>query len=209
MPRRTRCLELFKGTGSVGRVCEEMGYDVHSLDIKPKYDPTYCCDILDFDYKAFKPGYFTIIWASPECKVYSNLQTTNIGRKWRDREHLEQTRLEHAKYVERVLKIIRYLKPKWWFIENPRQSAMKNLKCMQNLPYVDVDYCLFGTLHLKPTRIWTNRELEDAICERKRHSYQIGMTSAEKMSHAVQGADPTNTEDRYAIPEALLWYLLS
>ena len=48
MPSRKRCLELFKGTGSVGRVCEELGYDVVSLDINPRYDATYCCDILNF-----------------------------------------------------------------------------------------------------------------------------------------------------------------
>ena len=210
MPSRKRCLELFKGTGSVGSVCEELGYDVVSLDINPRYAATYCCDILNFDYKAFKPGYFTIIWASPECKIYSNLQFTNIGWKWRDKEHLEHVRLEHAKYVECVLKLIQYLTPKWWFIENPRHSAMKNLPCMHNLPYVDVDYCLFGTLHRKPTRIWTNRkDLYDALCTRKRHAYQIGMTSPRKMYHEVQRADPTNTEERYAIPEDLLRYLIS
>ena len=67
MPRRNRCLELFKGTGSVGGVCEELGYDVVSLDINARYNATYCCDILDFDYKAFMLLLGTFIRGQGPC----------------------------------------------------------------------------------------------------------------------------------------------
>ena len=46
-----RLLELFKGTGSVGRAFEALGWDVTSLDIDPKANATYTCDIADFDYR--------------------------------------------------------------------------------------------------------------------------------------------------------------
>ncbi len=36
---------------------------------------------MEFDYKQYEPNEFEIIWASPECKVFSQLQNTWIGRK--------------------------------------------------------------------------------------------------------------------------------
>ena len=73
-----KLLELFKGTGSVGKVFKQVHPEgeVYSVDILKKYEPTFCGDIMDFDYKQFKEGHFDIIWASPECKVFSVLQNT-------------------------------------------------------------------------------------------------------------------------------------
>ena len=45
-----RILELFSGTGSVGKVAREMGHQVVSLDISNKYKPDICADIMDIDY---------------------------------------------------------------------------------------------------------------------------------------------------------------
>ena len=44
-----RILELFSGTGSVGKVAREMGHRVVSLDISNKYKPDICADIMDID----------------------------------------------------------------------------------------------------------------------------------------------------------------
>ncbi len=44
-------LELFSGTGSVGKCCKELGWDVVSVDIEKKFNPTDLCNIIDFDYK--------------------------------------------------------------------------------------------------------------------------------------------------------------
>ena len=57
-----KLLELFSGTGSVGKVAEELGFDVVSLDLK---DANINTDILNWNYKVFKQNEFNIIWASP------------------------------------------------------------------------------------------------------------------------------------------------
>lgn len=208
-----RILELFKGTGSVSKVFADAGCEVVSLDIIPKFNPTHLCDILDFDYKQYQPKHFDIIWASPECKIYSQLQTTNIGatRKFKTRGDLDQARQEHSKYVEKVLEIIEYFDPAEWYIENPYFSAMKDLPCMSQLPSHRFDYCRFGFDYQKPTRVWTNRtDLEDITCScpNRKHRYRIGITNPNKI-HAGGEADVTNTEERYRIPQDLLRHLFS
>ena len=52
-----KLLELFSGTGSVGKVAKELGYDVVSLDLK---DANINTDILNWDYKQFKQKQFSI-----------------------------------------------------------------------------------------------------------------------------------------------------
>ena len=45
-----RLLELFCGTKSVGRAFEAAGWEVVSLDIVSKFEPTILCDIRSWDY---------------------------------------------------------------------------------------------------------------------------------------------------------------
>ena len=44
------CLELFAGTGSMGRAFERLGWTVVSVDICAKSKPTLVVDILQWDY---------------------------------------------------------------------------------------------------------------------------------------------------------------
>ena len=57
-----RLLELFCGTKSVGRAFEAAGWEVVSLDIVSKFEPTILCDIRSWDYTMF-PG--TSTWSGP------------------------------------------------------------------------------------------------------------------------------------------------
>lgn len=206
-----RVLELFKGTGSVGNHLQKLfKCEIISLDINKKSNPTHLCDIMDFEYKQYEEGYFTIIWASPECKIYSQAQSFHIGenRKWKNKEELNKKRQEDAKYVNRVIEIIEYLKPQYWFIENPYYSAMKDLDCMKKLKSVRMDYCRFGREYQKPTRIWTNQEYDNMICncKIKPHKYRLCVCGGK---HKDQIKDKTNTAMRYAIPSPLLDLLFS
>ena len=87
-----RLLELFSGTKSVSKVAETFGFDVVSLDLK-KADIN--CDILDWDYTIYKPGYFDVVWASPPCTEYSIAKSTRIRK------------IEHA---NKIVKNNRYYK---------------------------------------------------------------------------------------------------
>jgi site-specific DNA-cytosine methylase len=69
-----RLLELFSGTGSMGRAFRDLGWDVVSLDITPGRH-TIRADILDWDYTVFPRRHFDAIHASPPCTQYSIART--------------------------------------------------------------------------------------------------------------------------------------
>lgn len=204
-----KLLELFKGTGSVGNVFNELypEGEIVSVDILKKYNPTYCGDILNFNYKKYPVGYFSHIWASPECKVYSQLAYTNIGekRKYKTKQDLLNTQEEHSKYIKKALEIIDYLKPEAFFIENPFNSQIKRY-VPEDIPFYRFDYCRFGYDYKKPTKIWTNRkDLESIKCECDgRHSSTIGWDT----DNPVGMVNERSINKRYSIPKNLLELLL-
>ena len=143
MIRRRRMLELFSGTGSVGNVFRERGWDVTSLDRDMQADIK--ADILDWDYRQFPPGHFYFIWASPPCTEYSKAKTVGVRK-------IEQAN----EVVQRTLEIIAYLSPQYYTIENPQTGYLKQQPFMSELPFKDVDYCKYGMPYRKRTRLWNN-----------------------------------------------------
>ena len=152
-------LDLFSGTGSVSKIFREQGYEVTSLDIASHFKPTITANILEWDYQSqFPPGYFDVIFCCPPCNHFSRARTTAP----RD---LSQGDI----LVEKALEIIRYFKPRKWFLENPRSGFLKDRPFMEGIPFVDVDYCQFSTWgYQKPTRIWGDssiKNLSPKICD--------------------------------------------
>ena len=145
-----RVLELFFGTGSVGKVCRAKGWDVESLDIDPRADINM--DILWWDYKEHaNVGDYGIIWGSPPCTLYSFYQNQHDPHNLRDLSPADEL-------VLKTMEIISYFNPKYWFIENPQSGCLKHQDFMTGLPFHDVDYCMYGYGARKRTRIWTNYE---------------------------------------------------
>ena len=70
-----RVLELFKGGGSVTQFCEQRGWEVYSVDWDPESQADFCGDILDFEPP---PGKWDILWASPDCRLFSTLQNLSL-----------------------------------------------------------------------------------------------------------------------------------
>ena len=71
-----RILELFSGSGSLGQVFAERGWEVTSLDADVKTDAQIKEDILTWDYSVYPPGFFDVVWASPCCTQYSCARTS-------------------------------------------------------------------------------------------------------------------------------------
>jgi len=180
-----KVLELFSGTGSVGKCCKQLGWDVVSVDLLLPAD--HQVDIMKFDYKQYSKDEFDIVWASPPCTYYSALQNCWIGRKKKDgilvtRELIEEQRKESDKLVLKSFEIIDYFQPHWWFLENPATGQLKNRDIMKDIPYYDVSYCMYSDWgYEKKTRIWTNKkDFNNKICDK---SGSCGNMIEETKSH--------------------------
>ena len=125
-----KLLELFSGTGSVGKDAKDYGFDVVSLDLK---NANINCNILEWNYKQFKKNDFDVIWTSPPCIEYNIAKTTGVRK------------IDEAnEIVLKTIEIIDYFKPKVWFIENPQTGLLKKQSFTDKFKYNDVDYCKYG-----------------------------------------------------------------
>ena len=156
-----KILELFAGTRSIGRAFEKRGHDVYSVEWDKKFpDIDLYADIsgLTADEILQKFGHPDVIWASPDCTTFSIAAISHHRRKNPETGNLDAVS-DYAKFCDavdqNVLRSIRELKPRYWFIENPR-GGMRKMTWMKGLPRYTVTYCQYGDNRMKPTDIWTN-----------------------------------------------------
>ena len=138
-----KLLELFSGTGSVGNVARELGFEVVSLD--RDMPAVFNVDIMDWEPEIYPRGYFDVIWASPPCTEYSRAKTTGI----RDIAGANEI-------VKRTLDIMEYFEPKYWIIENPETGLLKHQDFMVGIPFDNIDYCKYGMPYRKRATLWNN-----------------------------------------------------
>ena len=156
-----RVLELFAGTRSIGKAFEKKGHKVFSIewdknfkdiDLYEDINNVTAQEIID------KFGHPDIIWASPDCTTYSIAGISHHRIKNHETDNLDPIS-EYAKFCDKtnkhVLHLINELKPKYWFIENPR-GGLRKMDFMKDLTRYTVTYCQYGDSRMKPTDIWTN-----------------------------------------------------
>lgn len=156
-----KVLELFAGTRSVGKAFEARGHEVYSVEWDKKFENIdLYADILTVTAEQIikEFGRPDVIWASPDCSTFSIAAISHHRRKNPITENLDPVS-DYAKFCDNVdqhvLDLIRELKPKYWFIENPR-GGMRKMSWMKEFPRYTVTYCQYGDSRMKPTDIWTN-----------------------------------------------------
>tara|TARA_R110000787_G_scaffold199605_6_gene310707 strand:+ start:3323 stop:3925 length:603 start_codon:yes stop_codon:yes gene_type:complete len=192
-----RLLELFSGTGSVGNVCETLGWESISVDIE--LPATHRCDIMVFDYKQYPKDYFDIIWASPPCTEYSKAKTRGIRN------------IDGAnKIVLKTLEIINYFDTDVWYIENPQTGKLKDQEFMKDIPFIDCDYCMYGKPYRKRTRFWTQVEgIKLNKCNKNCGSFINGKHIGSCGNGTKRYSDKTYTlHEKYSIPPEIIERLL-
>ena len=193
------------GTGSVAKVARSLGYDVTTLDLK---DADICCDIMEWDYKAFPIGYWDIIWASCPCDTFSKAKLKNIGRNNVTKESIETDILNIGlPLLRRTEEILDYFQPNIWYIENPQTGRMKDY--IENKKFSDVDYCQYSDWgYRKRTRIWHSENIVfvPKLCGGKgKCEYMRGLSHVRASTGGHKNAKgQSSMKRRYAIPEKLL-----
>lgn len=165
-----KLLELFSGTQSISKEFRKEGHKTYTVDFDKVFkEPDYYDTDLIIDILELTPdmildsfGRPDIIWASPDCRSYSIAGISHHRTKKEDGYLIPKS--DYAKMSDRlnlhVLKLIEVLKPKYYFIENPR-GGMRKMKFMKNIPRYTITYCQYGDNRMKPTDIWTNHPNPD------------------------------------------------
>lgn len=203
---RLKIFELFKGTGSVGKVANRLGLDVVSLDLEEKYEPDILTDILEWDYKKwakdnnFKPD---LIWASPPCNTYSPLAYPLKERNPKSAVAYSARAKIGTKILYKTLEIILWFKkqnPRLLFvIENPK-GMMRNDKEIKKLGIDTTTYCAYGDFKRKLTDFFNN--VPDGL-----QLKEIAPCPNPDIIISVQ--DLKTIEERYSIPGRLIKDILN
>lgn len=154
-------LELFAGTRSISKAFERHGHTAYTVDWDKHFNNiTTYEDISKLTAERIigicggvRPQ---VIWASFDCTTYSVSAISKHRKKVGN--NLEPIS-DYAKFCDEtnkhVIELIDQIKPKYYFIENPR-GGLRKMDFMQNLPRYTVTYCQYGDKRMKPTDIWTN-----------------------------------------------------
>ena len=170
-----KIIELFSGTGYISNTFREHGHKAWKVDWSKDLDANLHADISTLtkdDLLKLSNGKPQVIWASPDCTTYS-IAACYIHRE----SQTYNPKTDYAKFCDKtnqhVIDLIAEIKPRYWFIENPR-GCMRKMPWMENIAdklpegvRYTVTYCQYGGKTMKPTDIWTNHPNPDfkAMCK--------------------------------------------
>lgn len=207
-----KVLELFAGTRSISKAFEKRGHETYSIEWNKDFEGiTLYQDVNKISAKDILKlcgGVPDVIWASPDCTTYSLAGISHHRTKNKETGNLEP-KSEYAKFCDKtnmhMLDLIQELKPKYYFIENPR-GGLRNMNFMKGLYRYTVTYCQYGDFRMKPTDIWTNYP---------NPSFKEPCKTGDKCHEPAPRGSKTGTQglksdkERSKIPEQLCDYIAS
>jgi len=148
--KKLKVLELFAGSRSIGKVADELGYEVFSVDIN-NFEGIDLAKDIEFITKDDIPFVPDVIWASPPCTTYSIAAISHHRDMGKPKTDFAA---KSDRLVLNTLKLIKEYNCKY-FIENPR-GYLRKMDFMLGIPKTTVWYCRYGDTRAKPTDIWSN-----------------------------------------------------
>jgi hypothetical protein len=149
---KPKLLELFAGSRSWGKIAEELGYKVFSVDHKPFENIDLVIDIEDLEENML-PWIPDVVIDGRPCTTFSMA----AGRTHRLQPNFEPKTPFAAKCDRMNIKLNAFYE-KWnciYYIENPR-AMLRKMPYMQKMNRATVWYCKYGDIRAKPTDIFSN-----------------------------------------------------
>jgi len=212
---KLKVLELFAGTRSIGRAFEKAGHEVFSIDWDRQFqDIDMFADIGELSAATILEvfGQPDIIFASPDCTSYSIAGISHHRRK-EESGNLAPIS-DYAKFCDQVnvnmMKLIEDLKPKLFFIENPR-GGFRKMFFVQGINCYTVTYCQYeldkepAQRRMKPTDIFTNHKEPNfkPVCKNGMPCHVQARRGARTGTQGIKG-----TIDRSRIPDELCKHIV-
>ena len=205
-------LELFAGTRSISKAFEKRGHKTFSIEWNRNFNNIDLYEDINNvsveDIIKLCNGVPDVIWASPDCTTYSIAGISHHRRKNNNTGNLDPIS-DYAKFCDKtnkhVLDLIKQLKPKYYFIENPR-GGLRKMNFMKELPRYTVTYCQYGDKRMKPTDIWTNHSNPNfkPICHNGDKCHESAPRGSKTGTQGLKGA-----KERSVIPEKLCDYIVN
>jgi len=164
-------VDLFSGLRGGGSGFVKLGFRVIGVELNEEvntearelhhYIEDHVMSILDIDEAWCKDlikrhGPVKVVWASPPCTSFS---VASCGHHWfpPEADGTRKPKSEKAelgvKLVEHTLKVIEWLQPDFFWIENP-VGILRKLPLLDHLQHVKITYCRYGEERMKPTDLW-------------------------------------------------------
>ena len=194
---RKLCIDLCSGLGGFSQAFVDAGWEVITVDIEPKFNPTICMDVRGEAVKAELWGKSqsyeeVVMLASPPCERFSV-----ASHAWPKKGI--QSALE---IVGACLEAIAWVKPDYWLMENPKGR----LRWLLGTPRMTVRLCDYGSVYRKLTDLWGNIPLP-MVSAMKQHTYYVETEIDSHVGHPL----PRLTNDRakkakmpYGLSQAIL-----
>lgn len=104
-----KVLDVCSGAGGWSAAFRDRGHEVRTIDVHPRFQPTYLVDLRTFDPHMMGDWRPDVVLFSPPCQRFSTANAEKVALP------IEP---EDLFILSAGLRLIRFLKPKFWAIEN-------------------------------------------------------------------------------------------